>query len=283
MGHGVALNLLKHQYRLTLFNHPGNQPTHDLLAMGARLTDSLEELAIASDVLLLCVTGSAQIESLLSHDQGIAKYLRAGMTIIDLSTALPQSTKRLAEALKPRSVELIDAAMTRTHKEAAEGRLNLLVGCNAESFTRIRPLLQCIAENITHCGPVGSGHQMKLLHNYVSLGSVSLIAEAAACASLGGVSMEVFTQVLATGGGAGTALERIRPYLLNGDASGLKFTINNAAKDLGYYQQMASEQHAEHVIADGVFSTLKRVVAEGRGDAFVPELKGVLDARSKKS
>ena len=75
----------------------------------------------------------------------------------------------------------MDAAMTRTPKEAAEGRLNLLVGADDALFEEVRPLLACFAENITHVGPVGAGHSMKLLHNYVSLGMVTLLSEAAAC------------------------------------------------------------------------------------------------------
>ena len=70
--------------------------------------------------------------------------------------------------------------MTRTPKEAAEGRLNLLVGGDAALFAECRPLLACFAENISHAGPVGAGHRMKLLHNYVSLGVIALLSEAAA-------------------------------------------------------------------------------------------------------
>ena len=134
--------------------------------------------------------------------------------------------------------------MTRTPKEAAEGRLNLLVGGDAALFEACRPLLACFAENITHVGAVGAGHSMKLLHNYVSLGSVALLAEAAACAQRNGVAPEVFVDVLAKGGGGGMALERLKPYLLAGDTSGLRFSIANASKDLGYYNTMAGDAGA---------------------------------------
>jgi 3-hydroxyisobutyrate dehydrogenase-like beta-hydroxyacid dehydrogenase len=97
----------------------------------------------------------------------------------------------MAEAVQAAGSRFLDAPMTRTPKEAAEGRLNLLVGGDAALLARCRPVLQCFAENISHAGPVGAGHSMKLLHNYVSLGTVALLAEAAACAQRNGVAPEV--------------------------------------------------------------------------------------------
>ena len=168
--------------------------------------------------------------------------------------------------------------MTRTPKEAAEGRLNLLVGGAEALFNTWRPLLACFAENITHVGAVGAGHSMKLLHNYVSLGSVTLLAEAAACAQRGGVAAEVFVDVLAKGGGGGTALERLKPFLLAGDPSGLRFSIANAAKDLGYYQTMAADAGAQRAIAAAVLGTLESAVAQTEPGTLLPELSRVLSA-----
>lgn len=101
------------------------------------------------------------------------------------------------------------------------------------------PLLRTFAENVTHAGPVGAGHRIKLLHNFVSIGSVVLLAEAAACAAGSGIDPKVFVDVLASGGGAGISLDRLKPYLLSGDASGMLFSMSNALKDLRYYVQMA--------------------------------------------
>ncbi|HSU22561.1 MAG TPA: NAD-binding protein, partial [Variovorax sp.] len=197
----------------------------------------------------------------------------------DCSTAIPASTERLAARVAEAGGRFMDAAMTRTPKEAAEGRLNLLVGADDALFAQCRPLLACFAENITHVGPVGAGHRMKLLHNYVSLGSVALIAEAAACAARAGVAPEVFVDVLAKGGGGGMALERLRPVLLSGDASGLRFAMSNAAKDLGYYAAMAEDGHAARAIAEGVRRTFEEALTHGDPQALVPELVAQLTRR----
>ncbi len=275
MGHGIASNVVKHGYQLAVFDHPGNQPLDTLKAAGTQVYASLKELAAASDAVILVLTGSAQVEGVLTGAGGLLEGLRPGTMVIDCSTSLPESTQRMAKAVEAAGGKFIDTPMTRTPKEAAEGRLNLLVGGDPALLEEARPLLQCFAENITHVGPVGAGHSMKLLHNYVSLGMVTLLAEAAACAGRNGVEPAAFVEVLAKGGGGGIALERIKPFLLSGDTGGLRFSVANACKDLGYYNTMASDANASRELAAAVLSTLEGAKAKAP-EALVPELAAIL-------
>jgi 3-hydroxyisobutyrate dehydrogenase-like beta-hydroxyacid dehydrogenase len=275
MGHGIASNILRHGYALSVLEHPGNQPLAELKKAGARPHQSAATLAADSEVVILCVTGTAQVEAVILAEDGLVKAIRPGMVVIDCSTALPSSTERVARAVQEAGGRFLDAPMTRTPKEAAEGRLNLLVGGDVELFDEVHPLLSAFAENITHVGPVGSGHRMKLLHNYVSLGSVALLAEAAACALRAGIAPEVFIEILAKGGGGGKALERITPYLLARDGSGLKFAMANAQKDLSYYNSMAEQAGAVRDIAQAVLDTFTKAAAIGP-DRLVPELVSIL-------
>lgn len=281
MGHGIASNLLKHGHELAVLEHTGNQPLDALKAAGALSFTSAAELAARSEVVILVLTGSPQIEAVLTGADGVLAGLKPGSVVIDCSTAIPSSTIRMAEAVSRAGSAMLDAPMTRTPKEAAEGRLNLLVGGDAALFETCRPVLACFAENITHVGAVGAGHSMKLLHNYVSLGSVALIAEAAACAARNGVAPEVFVDVLAKGGGGGIALERLKPYLLAQDTSGLRFSIANASKDMGYYNTMAGDAHAHLAIAAAVLGTLQGVAAKAAPGALLPELVSLLGPEAK--
>ncbi|MDB5827480.1 MAG: binding domain of 6-phosphogluconate dehydrogenase family protein 6 [Variovorax sp.] len=279
MGHGIATNVVKHGYPLAVLEHAGNQPLDALKATGVTTYAKARDLAAAVDIVILCVTGSPQVEAVLMGDDGVLHGLRKGTVIIDCSTAIPTSTERLAKSVIEAGGRFLDSPMTRTPKEAAEGRLNLLVGGDAALFEECKPLLACFAENITHAGPVGAGHRMKLLHNYVSLGFVGLLAEAAACAERSGVAPEVLVDVLAKGGGGGVALERMKPYILSRDPSGLRFFMSNAAKDMGYYTTMASDSGAARAIAEGVHETYERALREGDPQALVPELVSLLASR----
>lgn len=276
MGHGIASNIVRRGYVLGLFEHTGNQPLNDLKAAGAASFTSLKQLAERSDAVILVLTGSPQVEAVLQGADGLLEGLRPGAVVIDCSTAIPSSTARMAQAVEAAGGRFLDSPMTRTPKEAAEGRLNLLVGGDAALLEECRPLLQCFAENISHVGPVGAGHSMKLLHNYVSLGMVTLLSEAAACAQRNGVAPAAFVDVLAKGGGGGIALERLKPFLLAGDVSGMRFSIANARKDLDYYNTMAMDAGSHKEIAAAVLSTLETALAHAP-EALVPELPSILE------
>lgn len=278
MGHGIARNVLRHGHALVALEHPGNQPLAELKAAGATTCASARALAQESELVILCVTGTPEVEAVLTGAQGLLEGLRPGTLVVDCSTAIPASTERMAGLVREAGGLFIDAPMTRSVQHAHEGRLNLLVGGDAAVLEKAMPVLRCFAENITHAGPVGAGHRLKLLHNFVSLGSVALIAEAAACAERGGIAPGAFVDVLAGGGGGGVALERLKPYLLERDASSLQFFMANALKDLRYYVQMAAETQAARRIAGAVADTLDAAVQQGGGRTLVPELVSLLAA-----
>ena len=276
MGHGIALNVLKGGFPLVMLDHPGNQPVHDLIDLGA--TQGLTPEAVASDVdlVILCVSGSPQVEAVLTGDTGVIASLKPGSIVVDCSTSLPASTARMAALVAAAGSQYLDAPMTRLAKQAHEGTLNILVGGETAVLDAARPVLNTFTENIDHVGALGFGHRMKLLHNYVSLGHMAVMAEAAAQAAAAGVDPQLFVDVLAKGGGAGAALDRLRKSILTGDASDVPFAISNAMKDINYYREMIGDGGGSHAIADGVSAAISAVVDAGHGDDYVPALTSLL-------
>ncbi|WP_372612683.1 NAD(P)-dependent oxidoreductase [Halomonas sp.] len=274
MGHGIARNILKAGHRLCFLDHPGNQSVDDLLAAGAVAKASGREVAEDAEVVLLCVTGSPQVEAVLFQPEGVLAGLNPGSLVIDCSTALPSSTERVAQRVVEAGGRFMDAAMTRTPKEAEEGRLNLIVGASADLFAEVKPLLEGFAENIAHAGGVGAGHTLKLLHNYVSLGFSAVLAEATAASRRAGIDDTALLEVLGKGGGAGVILERLRPYIEAGDPSGFRFSVANASKDIGYYHAMTDELGVARGVATGVRDLYAAIDDQGLS---VPEVIGVLE------
>jgi len=273
MGHGIARNvLLKGGFSLSFLDHPGNQPTEEILGLGANACASPAEVAANSDVVILCVTGSPQVEAIVGGSEGVASALKPGAIVVDCSTALPETTLRMAEIIRQVGGDYIDAPMTRTAKHAHEGTLNLLVGGATEALETVRPVLASFTEKVDHVGPLSHGHRLKLLHNYVSVGFMTLLAEAAAQAADAEIDPQVFVDVLAQGGGASVALERLAPYIVDQDREGLPFFVSNALKDIDYYRGMSEASGARKTVADGISEALKAPVEAGQGEAYVPEL-----------
>lgn len=276
MGLGIATNIRKHGWPLGFLDHPGNQPTGDLVAAGAWVASSPRELAAACDVVILCVTGAPQVEAVLTAADGVIAGLRPGTVVVDCSTSLPGTTKKMAALVEKAGGRMLDAPMTRTPKEAAEGRLNLIVGGDRALFDAHLDLLKSFSENVTHAGAIGSGHALKLLHNFVSLGFSAVLVEASAAAAKAGIEPAVFQNVLATGGGAGVVLDRLSPYILGKESGNFRFTLSNAAKDIDYYAQMAAAQGSPAGVAAAVRDAYQAQVAAGEGGRFVPEMIDLL-------
>lgn len=251
MGHGIAKNILKaRRYNLSFLHHAGNQPLEDLLAAGAVQAETLEEICPGADIILLCVTGAPEVETVLFSEQGVFDYAQRGKIVLDCSTSLPEKSRSFAQRLAQKHIRYIDAAMTRTPKEAEQGKLNLILGGDEADIDEVMELLRCFADTITRAGPVGAGHGLKLIHNYVSLGYTAILAEAVAAARTEAIDTETMISVLEAGGGRSVVLDRVRPYLQDGDDSGLRFSLANAAKDISYFtianrpSRVASALHA---------------------------------------
>lgn len=278
MGHGIAKNILERGFPLTVIGHRNRAPVEDLVSRGAAEAPTMAALVDSSDILFLCVTGSRQVEDLMFGKDAILECLGAGKVVVDTSTASPVSTARVAAAVAKKGASFVDAPLTRTPKEAEEGRLNVMVGGDAGTIARVRPVIETFAENIYLAGPSGAGHALKILHQYVALANSLVFAEAVACAEAANVDVATFCEVLVSGGGDSKALRRIRPYALEGDDSLMRFSLANALKDLNYFSEMISELPVGSATAESVRGTFERAVNGGLGDAPVPHL---LDAVRK--
>jgi 3-hydroxyisobutyrate dehydrogenase-like beta-hydroxyacid dehydrogenase len=265
MGHGMAKHLVEKGFTTTVLGHRNRVPVDDLVRRGAREAKDLADVVAASDIVFLCVTGSPQVEDLVYRKGGILEEVRSGQIVVDTSTSQPFSTLKIAEDFKTKGVRFVDAPLTRTPVEAEEGRLNTMVGADAETFAEIEPALKAFCENIFHMGDVGAGHTIKLINNFVAIGQMSLTAEAlAACVKLG-VDPKKYVALVSTGPANSGLFQMIAGKAVEGDFTGMKFGLANALKDVRYYNQMAMEAGVAGALAPAVLNTLTNAVNLGFG------------------
>jgi 3-hydroxyisobutyrate dehydrogenase-like beta-hydroxyacid dehydrogenase len=276
MGHGLAKNLLKQGHAMTLLDHPGNQPIDDLKKMGAQTVATPKEVAAVADVVFICVNGSPQVEACFYGTNGLLEGLKAGSVVVDATTADPVSTIKVAAAVQALGGRYVDAPMTRTSQHAEDGCVNVMLGGDASTIAAVRPLIEAYAENIFIGGEVGSGHRLKLLHNYITLGTLSLLAEAYTCAGKAGVDRKVLTEVLSTGGGDSVILKRLMPFLDSGEPGSMLFSLTNATKDLRYFTHMAEDLQVGAFVGEAVHQTFVTATNVGGGEKMIPELLNIL-------
>lgn len=277
MGHGMAKNIVTKGFPLTVMAHRNRKPVEDLISLGAKEAKSPKEIAAASDLVILCVTGTPEVEATIYGENGLLGAMRKGLIIADCSTAVPQSTIKIAADVEAKGGHFVDTPLTRTPKEAEAGKLGVMTGGDAAILAKIRPVIECFSDTIVHAGPVGAAHTLKLINNFIGLGNAMVAAEAIVAAKHAGVAMEALRDIVLGGGARSLMFERIIKVPLENDDSAAQFAIRNARKDLRYYTNMTGELPVTSFMAEAVHQTLVLADNLGFGDRFVPRLVDALD------
>ncbi len=276
MGHGIGKNIVTKGYPLTVMAHRNRAPVDDLLKHGAKEAATPAAVAGASDLVILCVTASPQVEEVVYGKDGLIGATRKDLMVADCSTAEPQSTLRIAADFSAKGAHFVDTPMTRTPREAEEGRLGLMVGGNRAIIEKITPVLQCFAEIIVYSGEVSSAHKLKLINNFLSLGNAALVAEAITVAARAGVDMTALRDTVVAGGANSVMFERLIKVPLANDDSAAKFSIRNGRKDLRYYTNLTEQLPVTSFLAEAVHQTYVLAETQGYGERFIPRLIDML-------
>lgn len=272
MGQGMGKNLVTKGYELVVMGHRNRAPIERLKGLGAREVKTPREMAGQCDIIHLCVTGSPQVEAVIQGPDGIVAADRPGLIVIDCSTSNPVSTLAMGEVLRARGMTLVDAPLSRTPKEAEAGTLDTMVGADPATFARIEPVIRCWAGNVVHLGPLGLGHKMKLVNNFIAMGYAALYSEALAVARKGGITPEQVHAVLGSGRMRCGFYDTFMKWTLERDENAHLFTISNAHKDMRYFASMANELGALSPVQAMVKNSFAAMDAAGEGARFVPML-----------
>jgi 3-hydroxyisobutyrate dehydrogenase-like beta-hydroxyacid dehydrogenase len=252
--------------------HTNREPVERLKKLGATEATSPKELAAKVDILHLCVTGSPQVEAIMNGPDGIFASGKKGLVVIDCSTSNPVSTMALAESALAHGMTLIDAPLGRTPAEAEAGTLDTMVGADQATFDKVKPILDCWAGNVVHLGPVGLGHKMKLINNFIAMGYAALYSEAIGIARKAGLSKEQFHAVVGSSRMRNGFYDTFMKWTMEGDENAHRFTISNAHKDMRYLSSLANEVGALHPIQAMVKNSFAGMEAAGQAQRYVPML-----------
>jgi 3-hydroxyisobutyrate dehydrogenase-like beta-hydroxyacid dehydrogenase len=173
---------------------------------------------------------------------------------------------------------MIDGPLGRTPKEAEAGKLNTFLGGDPATIEKVRPIIACYAETIIETGPLGSGHTLKLINNFISIGTSAVVAEAVATASKLGVDLKTLFDVVSSGGANSAMFQMMMPWALEGDDSRLKGPLRIAGKDMRFYCKLAESATMASFVAQAVNQTYQLANAQGHGERFMPVLPGILAA-----
>ena len=259
MGQGMAHNLLKAGFDVTVWNRTASR-MKPLVAAGAKAGSSPADAAANSDITLVCVSDTPDVEAVILGEDGVIFGARAGSLVVDHSTISPVATKTMAAKLAEKGVHMLDAPISGGSEGAANGALSIMVGGDAEQFVRATPAFEAMGKTITHVGETGAGQTAKLVNQILVVVTMLGVGEALLFAEAGGLDLEK-TLTAVSGGAAGSwSLSNRGPQMIERDWRP-GFTIDLQQKDLRLVLE-AADQFGVPTLGTGVVFQLYRTLQQ---------------------
>lgn len=281
MGGAMVARLQDKGYDLTVLGNRDRTHVDAATQRGAKEAANGREVAEVSDIVMLCMGTSDQVESRMRGPDGVIAGLKEGAIVIDFGTSLPGSTRALGDVVAEVGGTYLDAPLGRTPSHGREGKLNIMCAGDKAAFDQVRPVLDDLGENVFHLGPLGSGHTIKLINNFFAMTTANAMSEAFAMADIAGIERKALYDVMSAGPLKSGMMDFIKAYAVDGDPQQLAFTVNNAAKDVGYYRQMVEDAGGDSIMSACALRGLQEAIDGGRGADLVPQMVDFYAAQLK--
>jgi 3-hydroxyisobutyrate dehydrogenase len=264
MGASMAANLARAGAPLTVWNRtPGKAAA--LLDLGAQEAATPAALAAASDVVLLCVSDTPDVESVLFDSGGVAEGIRPGSLVVDCSTISPAATVAFGDRLAERGAGMVDAPVSGGSEGARLGTLTIFAGGEEAYVTRARPVLEAVGRTITHLGPLGSGQAAKAVNQVIICGYYDSVAEGIALGMRAGLDPHRLVEALSGGAAQSWVLANRSGRMIEGHyPPGFRLALHR--KDLAIALDLARSYGLRLPVAQLTAALEDGLLERGRGD-----------------
>jgi 3-hydroxyisobutyrate dehydrogenase len=264
MGAAMAANLARAGFPLTVWNRSSGRAA-DLVALGATEAATPRELAARSDVVVICVSDTPDVEAVLFDPDGVAEGAASGTLVIDCSTISPSETRDFAARLRERSVAMVDAPVSGGSEGAQKATLSIMVGGDPTDVERAGPVLAAMGRSITHMGPIGAGQATKAVNQVILCGAYLGVAEGLVLAIKAGLDPDKVVEAL-SGGAAQSWVFQNRSARMIANDYPLGFRLALHLKDISIALGMAREVGATLPVTGLTAQLENGLIGQGHGD-----------------
>lgn len=280
MGEPMAGHLLDAGYGVVVVPHRNREPIERLLAKGATEVSSPAEAARRTDVAIMVLPTSREVEEVLFGRRGLAAEMASEYTVIDMGTCYPPDTRRIAAQFIGMGGRFLDAPVTGGPSGAKARTLTLMVGGEQETLESVRPILEAMGQDIYHFGDVGAGHTAKLIQNMIGIIASAGIAEGFALATAARLDVGKFFKMLSSSTSNSPALQHVVPKVFAREFDKVGFKLDMAYKDIKQATALAREMTVPLPVANGATELMQLARALGFGhqdsSAVIRGLEAVL-------
>ncbi len=234
---------------------------------GAAVASSPRALAEGAEVVFTCLPNSPEVEQLLDGENGLEAGLAPGTVLVDLTSGVPEASRRIAERLARRGVAFVDAPVSGGTKGAEAGTLTIMVGGAEADVARVMPLLERFGRRIVHVGPVGAGHALKAVHNALIAVNIFALGEGLTALAKAGVAPRTALDVINNANGRSFVSEQLVPERVLTGAWPRTFRLALLDKDVDIARALMVDQAIEAPVISTVSGLLHQARAELGEDA----------------
>jgi 2-hydroxy-3-oxopropionate reductase len=279
MGSPMATNLAQAGFDVLGFSRDMSKVSK-VAGSGVRPASSIEDLVQQSDVVITMLPDSPDVESVVLGGDGVFRFAKKGLLVIDMSTIRPDVATRVALEGASLGIDVLDAPVSGGEAGAIEGNLSIMVGGHADAFERAAPYFAAMGKTIVHVGPAGSGQTVKAANQLIVAANIQGLAEAVVFLEAHHVEMEPAIQVLAGGLAGSTVLQRKSANML-GRTFSPGFRLDLFHKDMGIIQAAAREKGVTTLLGSLVAQIIASLLARGDGELDHSAMIRIVDELSK--
>ena len=269
MGYGMAHNLIKNNYNLSVICNKNRNPIDKLVAQGAKELKNYKDLCDISNIIIMCVTNTPIALEIINK---LKPYLKINTMIIDITTHHSNGSIEVNNLLSANKIRYVEAPVMGGPVQAEQGILGAIVGSKKEDYEDAKKILLNFCKEAIYFGEIGKGAKAKLLSNFLSLGTTTFVIETLKAANHLNIDLQKLYDVAKLGSGNSGALNRIADKAINGDYTGYVFSVKNAVKDLTYINELMSDLPNADKLSHLTKSIYEEAVKNGKGDLLMSEL-----------
>jgi 3-hydroxyisobutyrate dehydrogenase len=274
MGEPMCGHLARRSGMTVLAHDLRPEPLARLAALGV-VEASPADITDRCDLILLSLPDGKAVAAVVAE---LEPRLRTGQCVVDTSTSSVPLTREIGVRLAARGIGYADAPVARTREAAARGELSIMVGASDAMFAHVRPILETMGTDVTHCGPIGCGQVAKILNNMLVFQNSAALAEAISIGRRNGVPPEVLLTTIAKGSGDSFVLRSHgMKSMLPRDFPERAFSTRYAIKDLSYALEMAAASGLTVPGAELAMQRLKASEQAGNGEKYHPAVLLLID------
>ncbi len=278
MGNPMALNVLKKGYALTVFDMNPNA-IKNVVAAGAKGASSAADVLANADVVFTSLPGSPEVEPFYLAAGGAIEKAKAGAVLIDLSSVLPSTPRKIEAAAKARGLKFLEAPVSGGVIGARAATLAVMTGGDAAVLEQVRPLLDAIGRNIYHVGPAGAANTIKAINNMMSTVNACAMMEGFAVGLKAGLDLKTMADIVKASSGNSNALARVDRALIPRDFEpGFKVALMN--KDLETFHAIAKEVHVPVSFSNMAQHYQQSALAAGLGEKDTSVIFTLIEQRA---